>query len=303
EAESVDETRRAPHERHCALERRAGARAALREADHLALADRDLAGAEPGEAHDARPLRGAQTAVVNCRAADTDARQRIDPDLAQPEEGARHVVVPVRVAAGDEDIGPHLGAGREQDRSPTRLAPYDVEPDGCLGRRRLRAPQHDGGPVDRQQPNESRRRHRRRQAEQVAGRAGDALDRPVGSVVWPSPTAHQCQADSDESTPRYGSQSGREPPVATRIHPRSRGATGLRRSVSPESWRRRSSLRVLHRRHAATTLSHECGPPLLRGTTWSMFSAAAPQYWHRWPSRANTARRLSATRAWYGTFT
>ena len=34
-----------------------------------------------------------------------------------------------------------------------------------------------------------------------------------------------------------------------------------------------------------------------------MFSAVAPQYWHRWPSRANTARRLSAARVRNGTFT
>jgi hypothetical protein len=40
-------------------------------------------------------------------------------------------------------------------------------------------------------------------------------------------------------------------------------------------------LRVLQGRQEATTLSQACGPPLLRGITWSMFSAEAPQYWQR----------------------
>ena len=64
----------------------------------------------------------------------------------------------------------------------------------------------------------------------------------------------------------------------------------------PASWGSRSSLRVLHGRQAATTFSHVWGPPLLRGMTWSRFSADAPQYWHLPPSRANTVRRLTATR-------
>ena len=62
-------------------------------------------------------------------------------------------------------------------------------------------------------------------------------------------------------------------------------------------------MRALHERHDATTLSHSCGPPRERGTTWSMFSAARLQYWQRWPSRANTARRDSGTRVRYGTRT
>src|SRR4051794_14069640 len=66
---------------------------------------------------------------------------------------------------------------------------------------------------------------------------------------------------------------------------------------------RRFSLRELHRRHAATTLSHVCGPPFDRGTTWSTFSAGLPQYWHTQPSRANTARRVSAACARYGILT
>ena len=64
----------------------------------------------------------------------------------------------------------------------------------------------------------------------------------------------------------------------------------------PASCGSRSSLRVLQRRQAATTFSQVWGPPLLRGMTWSRFSAADPQYWHREPSRAKTVRRFTATR-------
>ena len=59
----------------------------------------------------------------------------------------------------------------------------------------------------------------------------------------------------------------------------------------------------LQGRQAATTLSQLWVPPFERGITWSMFSAGALQYWQRWPSRTNTARRFSAMRAWYGTLT
>ena len=62
-------------------------------------------------------------------------------------------------------------------------------------------------------------------------------------------------------------------------------------------------MRTLHGRHAATTFSQVCSPPRLRGTTWSMLSAAWPQYWQRCSSRANTPRRLSGARRRYGTFT
>ena len=78
--------------------------------------------------------------------------------------------------------------------------------------------------------------------------------------------------------------------------PRGFASAGARRRVSVVSARRWSSLRMLHGRHDATTFSHVWAPPLLRGTTWSMFSAAAPQYWQRCPSRRKMARRFSATR-------
>src|SRR5262245_15793366 len=65
----------------------------------------------------------------------------------------------------------------------------------------------------------------------------------------------------------------------------------------------RSRLRTLQGRQAATTFSHAWSPPRLRGTTWSMLSAAPPQYWQRWSSRANTERRLSGVFQRYGTRT
>src|SRR5690349_19778942 len=71
----------------------------------------------------------------------------------------------------------------------------------------------------------------------------------------------------------------------------------------PHSDGRRSPLRALHDRHDATTLSHVCEPRRDRGTTWSRFSAARPQYWHRWASRANTARRERGALARNGTRT
>jgi hypothetical protein len=37
--------------------------------------------------------------------------------------------------------------------------------------------------------------------------------------------------------------------------------------------------------------------------TWSMLSAAPPQYWHECPSRAKIPRRLSGARRRNGTFT
>src|SRR2546423_14445054 len=81
------------------------------------------------------------------------------------------------------------------------------------------------------------------------------------------------------------------------------GARGWRRRDRPHSWGRRSSLRALQARQEATTLSQVCSPPRDRGTTWSMFSAPRLQYWHRWRSRAKTARRDSGTRFRNGTRT
>ena len=85
-------------------------------------------------------------------------------------------------------------------------------------------------------------------------------------------------------------------PTATMIHVSSLGAVGRRRRTMPASCTDRSSLRLLQGRQAATTFSQTCTPPRLRGMTWSIFSAGAPQYWQRLSSRAKTARRLRAAR-------
>src|SRR2546426_910792 len=79
--------------------------------------------------------------------------------------------------------------------------------------------------------------------------------------------------------------------MATTIQIVSLGANGWRRSVRCVSERSRSSLAALHGRQEATTFSQTCSPPRERGTTWSMFSAVAPQYWQRGPSRTKTDRR------------
>src|SRR6202008_3408413 len=65
----------------------------------------------------------------------------------------------------------------------------------------------------------------------------------------------------------------------------------------------RSALTWLQRAHAETTFSHVWAPPRLRGTTWSRLVDGALQYWHRPPSRAKTARRVSGTVAAEGTLT
>lgn len=102
---------------------------------------------------------------------------------------------------------------------------------------------------------------------------------------------------------RYGVHVGWILPTATTIQIVSRGAKGGRRSINEVSERRSSSFLALHARHEATTFSHVCSPPRDRGMTWSMFSAFAPQYWQRCPSRTKTARRESGARARYGTRT
>jgi hypothetical protein len=53
-----------------------------------------------------------------------------------------------------------------------------------------------------------------------------------------------------------------------------RGGCG---SAQPSSASDRSAFVWLHRRQAATTLSHVWVPPRLRGTTWSMLVAELPQ--------------------------
>src|SRR5262249_32094444 len=100
---------------------------------------------------------------------------------------------------------------------------------------------------------------------------------------------------------RYGSQPGSTCPRRRR-NP-AEGANGCRCRWNPASCGVRSIFLALHRRHAATTFSHTCSPPRDRGSTWSRFSAAAPQYWQRHASRAKTARRVSGACARNGTWT
>jgi hypothetical protein len=79
---------------------------------------------------------------------------------------------------------------------------------------------------------------------------------------------------------RYGCQLGwGGAPRFTNTQPWRRGAWGETCRRMPASLGVRFPLWRLHLRHDATTFSHECVPPRDRGTTWSMFSAAVPQYW------------------------
>ena len=102
---------------------------------------------------------------------------------------------------------------------------------------------------------------------------------------------------------RYGIHRGSRCPVPMIRHARPVGGAGWWRIRHPSSDTCRSALTWLQWRHAATTLSHECLPPRLRGTTWSTLVATPPQYTHRPPSRANSARRVSGTGPRKGTRT
>src|SRR4051812_30895442 len=141
-------------------------------------------------------------------------------------------------------------------------------------------------------------------------RAGDgpseallrAIAPPTATISTPATTSRpECPRIAirvPAAQARYGPHSGSGRPRESRKL--SLGANGARASFSPTSTWWRFSLRELHRGHAATTLSHVCGPPFDLGMTWSTFSAGRPQYWHTQPSRANTARLVSAAWARYG---
>jgi hypothetical protein len=109
-------------------------------------------------------------------------------------------------------------------------------------------------------------------------------------------------ADYATAHSRYGSQaSGTARFVASTKSPGS-GGRGLREGDMPTSEGRQAPLRTLQGAHEVTTLSHEVGPPRLRGTTWSMVRwRVLPQYWQRKPSRARIALRESLRLFAWGT--
>src|SRR5262249_52587589 len=144
----------------------------------------------------------------------------------------------------------------------------------------------EGAPVGLEDPQLAARRRGQVAGMERGGRAGRAREGP-GQLALA----------------RYGFQTSGTRPTATTIHASSRGWRGERSRRMPASSGVRSRLRRLHGRHAAATFSHTCSPPRLRGSTWSIESACAPQYWHWWLSRAKTARRDIVVRRWYGTFT
>src|SRR4029453_708588 len=89
------------------------------------------------------------------------------------------------------------------------------------------------------------------------------------TVEWSGDNAGGAETRGSASY-RYGSHSGSRRPIVRR-NP-SLGGTGRPARRRPTSSISRFSLRELHRRQAATTLSHAWAPPRERGTTCSRFS-------------------------------
>mmetsp|Transcript_9008 Transcript_9008/g.21364 ORF Transcript_9008/g.21364 Transcript_9008/m.21364 type:complete len:207 (-) Transcript_9008:803-1423(-) len=97
---------------------------------------------------------------------------------------------------------------------------------------------------------------------------------------------------SQRSWPTYGLQHGSTFQTALWTQQMLVGSPGGRFNFMSKSLRNLSAFLELHGLQHATTLSHRCSPPLLRGMTWSTFSACAPQYWQMPKSRRRIVRRL-----------
>src|SRR5688572_16443253 len=113
----------------------------------------------------------------------------------------------------------------------------------------------------------------------------------------------QAHALTLSGTPSHSRQRGSTDRVPSSRQAAPLGVRGGCGSAQPISASDRSALVWLQRRQAATTLSHVCVPPRLRGTTWSMLVAEEPQYTQVCPSRVKTARRESGTDDGNGTRT
>ena len=150
----------------------------------LSAPDGHLAGAEPREAHPGRRRRPDQTAAMDL-GLETESGECGGPRLAQPVEGAVHVVVPPLVTHGDQDVDPHGPAGYEQHRSPA-AAPaahldalshqrVDVDTEVRLGRA-----QHQRRVLDLEHPDGGHQRVRPLECVQVPSRAVATFDLPPG---------------------------------------------------------------------------------------------------------------------------
>ena len=191
----------------------------------------------------------------------------------------RDVIDPERIVTRDREIDPHDRRVDEHCSATTATASH-FEPsrrdDLCIDEIvALRATEHDGG----------RGRHR---ISVLFARfwSTDRRREPLAPTATAdrSPTAQRrakrSHALRTSSFCRNGVHAVGMVRSCNMNHVAKCGADGWRRSRIAVSCRSRSRFCELHRRHAATTLSHSCLPPRLRGTTWSMLSASAPQYWH-----------------------
>jgi hypothetical protein len=92
-------------------------------------------------------------------------------------EGPAHVLLPHRIAGGDEDVRPYELAGADEDGASPTAAAHDVDVESVDVR--LRAPEDEGGLGDIDEPNGAVERVGQRSPVDVGGRAPDALDRPA----------------------------------------------------------------------------------------------------------------------------
>ena len=279
---------------HGALEAGAGPGPALADADDLAAVDRHLAGAEAGEADEPAPLprlharRGARRRAPSAAAHASPTHHAARPTSSSHSGSPRGTSTSTHsVPPGSSSTAPPPLRRRTTSTSTPacrrRRRAASTRARARAGRRRARAP-----------------RARRRRAS--AGRGGQRRGRPRGGRTSRSTRGGGGGGQerlAEVLRPVVGHRAaGDDRPDDPVRHDRD-GAAGASRSRAAGG---RACARCTGRQ-AATTLSQVCSPPLLRGVTWSIESAWAPQYWHRWPSRAMTARRLTATRRRNGTCT
>ena len=252
----------------------------------------DLARAEAGEAHRRRPRRCAPAgpcAPSPSTPSSASAAAHTSPSQC---DGAADVVVPQRVAGGDDHVDPEHLAGDDEHRSPAAAPPHDVDVDARphVGRPAARCRARAPAPVG--------------SATHTARSAGSGT-----SSAWKSAALSERRSTRQLMRDERGRVEVGLPVLRARCRrrPRPTSSRGARRAGGAgPSWSRAAAGRACARCTGGTRPPRSpsvCSPPRLRGTTWSMLSAAWPQYWQRWSSRANTPRRFSGARRRYGTFT
>ena len=143
-----------------ALEAGTGTDTSLADADEFATVVSHLTRAEPGEAHERRPLRTNHRPLVHL--AVTECRY---PDIAQPVRRVRDIITPQNIAGRDQYIEPDDLTRNEQYRSPTAAATHNLNrADRCIINylRPLRRPEHQRRRRHLINPHASRHRLRHR---------------------------------------------------------------------------------------------------------------------------------------------